>query len=113
MAVTLGDPQETREFCGARAPGLRCLSDSEERAYRAFGLGKAGAAELVSADVVVGFVRAIAEGHGAGPVVGDSRQMPGTFVIGRGGRVLMAHYSRTIADHPEARAVLAALDAAG
>jgi peroxiredoxin len=35
--------------------------------------------------------------------------MPGTFVIGPDGRIRLAYYSRTIADHPDNKQLLSVL----
>lgn len=110
-AVTMGGPEEAEAFCGPRAPGVLCLADPERRAYQAYGLGIAGAAELFVPQVFIGGVQAAMDGHSQGATMGEPRQMPGLFVIGRGGRLLLAHYSRTVADHGDPAAVRAALGA--
>lgn len=109
-AVTMGGPEEASAFCGPRAPGVLCLADPERHAYRAYGLGMAGAAEVFSPQVIVGGVQAAMEGHSQGATMGEPRQMPGLFVIGKGGALLLAHYSRTVADHGEPAAIRAALE---
>ena len=38
--------------------------------------------------------------------------MPGTFVIGRDGRIVLAHYSENAADNPAIESVLGAVRAA-
>jgi peroxiredoxin len=108
-AVTMGGPEEIVAFCGSRAPGVLCLSDPERSAYRSYGLGMLGAAEVLSPSVMVAGVKAALEGHAQGAPVGEPRQMPGLFVVGRDGRIALAHYSRTVADQPELAAILAAL----
>lgn len=111
-ALTMGEPNEVTEFCGQRAPGVRCLSDPDQHAYRAYGLDRASTRALLTPDILVQGVRAALAGHHVGAVVGDPRQMPGTFVIGSDGRVRMAYYSRTIADHPATERIFASLDGA-
>jgi peroxiredoxin len=108
-AITLGEPAETREFCGARAPGVFCYADPQQQAYRAFGLGQARANEIVTAGVMMAGMQATLEGHLPGIPVGDTLQMPGTFVIGPDGRIRLAYYSRTIADHPDNKQLLSVL----
>jgi len=108
-AVTLGDPEETREFCGARAPGVQCFADPQQQAYRAFGLGQASASEILTPGVAFAGMQAALEGHIPGKTVGDPLQMPGTFVIGSDGRIRLAYYSRTVADHPDNKLLLGAL----
>lgn len=108
-AVTLGDVDETREFCGARAPGVQCYADPQQQAYRAFGLGQAQTSEILTPSVVLAGMQAALEGHLPGAPVGDALQMPGTFVIGPDGRLRMAYYSRTVSDHPDNKQLLKAL----
>jgi hypothetical protein len=108
-AVTMGDVEETVAFCGPRAPGLLCLADPKRDAYRAYGLGLVGAAEVFASSVMVAGVQAVLAGHTQGIPMGETRQMPGLFVIAAGGRVLLAHYSRTVADHGDHKDILAAL----
>jgi peroxiredoxin len=96
----MGTPDEAREFCGARAPGLLCLSDPEQHAFRAYGIGQASGSSLLMPSVLVAGFQAALEGQLPGTPVGDPMQMPATFVIAQGGSVRLAYYSRTVADHP-------------
>ena len=64
---------------------------------------------LSSLVIVLAGMQAAIEGHLPGRTVGDPLQMPGTFVIGRDGRVRRAYYSKTVADQPDVRDLLAAL----
>lgn len=105
----MATPAEAREFCGARAPGVVCLSDPQQAAFRAFRIGRAGALEVFAPSVFVAGARAALEGHFAGAPSGDPLQLGATFVIGAGGRVRLAYYSRTVADHPSSAVLFAAL----
>lgn len=82
------------------------ISDPERAHYRAFGLGRTGAGELVSPRVWArGTACALAHGFGAQP--GHMlRQLPGVFVI-RGHRVLAAYRHRSPADRPDYLALIA------
>lgn len=108
-AVTMGAPDDAAAFCAARAPGILCLSDPARDSFRAYGLGRAGGAELLHPEVMVEGMRAAVEGHLPGIPAGDVLQMPGTFVIDTDGRVRLAYYSRTISDHPDNQLLLVAL----
>jgi hypothetical protein len=107
----MGDPEETVAFCGPRAPGVLCLADPERNAYREYGLGLAGGAQIFAPAVVAAGVQAVLEGHVQGAPMGETRQMPGLFVVAPTGRLLLAHYSRTVADRGDSAAVLEALSA--
>ncbi len=102
-AITQGQPDETAEFCRQRAPGIRCLSDPERKAYRAYGLERGTVWQVALApEVVMRTVRAGKRGHTVErpPAGQDVMQMSGTFIIGRDGRIRLPYYYDTIADHP-------------
>lgn len=105
----MGTPADVNDFCGDRAPSVLCLADPAQKAFQAFGIGRAGAAELLAPSVFASATLATLEGHLPGPPVGDPLQMPATFVVGKGGRIRLAYYSRTVADHPPSATILAAL----
>lgn len=105
----MGTPDEAREFCGSRAPGVLCLSDPEQHAFRAYNIGQASGSSLFVPGVMVAGFQAALEGHLPGTPVGDPMQMPATFVIAQGGSVRLAYYSRTVADHPATQVLLDAL----
>lgn len=87
------------------------VPDPGREAYRAFGLGTAGAGAVLAPSVFIRAASALVAGHGAGVPVGDVRQMPGAFVIHRG-RVLSAFRHRTVADRPDYAAMAACGDGA-
>lgn len=108
-AVTMGEPEEATEFCGPRAPGVICLSDTQQKAYQTYGLGRAGFMEASGPGVWKASVDLIKGGHTLGVPMGDTRQMPGVFVIDRGGRVLLPYYSKNVGDYPKPEQILGAL----
>lgn len=111
-AVTMGEPDEATEFCGPRAPGVICLSDTTRTAYQTYGLGRAGLMESSGPGVWKASAELLKGGHTVGVPMGDTRQMPGVFVIDRGGRVLLPYYSKNIGDYPKPEQILAALEPA-
>jgi peroxiredoxin len=104
--------QPTRNFCRQRGLELECLGDPERVAYRAVGLERGGAREMFGPRVALGMLRAARHGAVAGKPVGDTRQMPGTFVVAPAGRVVFAHYNRDQSDNPPIDRMLAAVRAA-
>lgn len=101
-AVTQGKPGETLEFCKRQASGIVCLSDPERQAYRAYGLGRGTAWQvMLSPEVIRGTARAREHGHTAElpPPGQDVMQMSGTFIIGTDGRIRLPYYYENIADH--------------
>ncbi len=111
-AVTMGEPDEATEFCGPRAPGVICLSDTQRTTYQAYGLGRAGLLEASGPGVWKASAELIKGGHKMGVPMGDTRQMPGVFVIDHGGRVLLPYYSKNVGDYPKPEQILAALEPA-
>ena len=100
VAVGMGQPSDAREICSTLAPNISCMVDHDQSAYRAFGLGSGSIGAFLAPSVVAAGVKAYADGYGGGKPVGDVLQMPGTFVIDASGRIRLAYYSRTVADHP-------------
>jgi peroxiredoxin len=103
--------QPTRNFCRQRKVELECLGDPERSAYHAVGLERGGAKEMLAPRVALATLRAARQGAVAGKPVGDTRQMPGTFVVARDGGVAYAHYNRDQSDNPPMDEVLAAVRA--
>ena len=104
----------TRNFCRQRKVGLECLGDPERRGYHAVGLERGGAAAMLSPKIGIAAVRAARHGAVVGnPQGGDTRQMPGTFVVGSDGAVVYAHYNQDQSDNPRMDDVLEALRVGG
>jgi len=105
VVVTMGKPAETGQFCGERAPGLKCFCDPEAISYRTYGLTRGSADQLFGPAVWLKGAQATLggkfEGLPLGRPVGDPFQMPGVFVIGSDGRVKFAYYSKHAGDYPD------------
>jgi peroxiredoxin len=102
----------TRNFCRQREVALECLGDPEREGYDAVGLERGGARELFSPRVGLRAISAARKGAVAGKPEGDTRQMPGTFVIGTDGRLAYAHYNSDQSDNPPTADVLEAVRSA-
>jgi len=76
------------------------ISDSSCVLYRAFGLQRGSAGQLMAPGVLARGVTALFGGHGVGLPVGDPLQMPGVFLLHEG-QVVAAHRHETIADVPD------------
>jgi hypothetical protein len=98
-------------FAAERAPGLRALSDPDGAAYRAWGLKRGNAAQLLGPAVWVETAKASLKGESIHKVAGDPFQMPGTFTVSTDGIVRYAYYSLHAGDYPTERAMLRAVDA--
>ena len=110
-AITQGKPGEAKLFCQQRAPTIACLADPERNAYRAYGIGKLNFFSIFSKGAREARAKAGARGHTAEmpPRGQDALQLPATFVIGREGRTLFAHYYRFSGDHPSLELIFKSL----
>jgi peroxiredoxin len=108
--VTQGKPEETRAFCAERIPGVRCLSDPERKAYRAYGLGRGKLRQTILSWRVMRSNRTLAKRKGwkaeLPPEGQDAFQMSGLFIIGPDGRIRLPYYYDDIADHPPVELLL-------
>jgi peroxiredoxin len=103
----------TRNFCRQRKVELDCLGDPERAAYDAVGLERGGARELYSPKVGIAAIRAATKGAVVGdPQGGDTKQMPGTFVVAPDRSVAYAHYNSEQSDNPPMDEVLEAVRSA-
>jgi peroxiredoxin len=106
VAVFQYRAEPSRNFCRRRGVPFSCLGDPERELYHAVGLERGSAREYVGPQLVKGFVRAARKGSFAGVPRGDVAQRPGTFVIGRDGRVAFAHYNKDSSDNPDTAELL-------
>lgn len=83
------------------APSLVCHVDQDETAYQTYGLQQAGLLALAGPAMFMAAARATASGHTQGETTGDTRMLPGTFIIDSEGIVQFAYYSRHPGDHPK------------
>ena len=104
--------EPTRNFCRQREVELECLGDPDREGYDAVGLERGGMKELASPKVAIRALGAAAKGSVAGKPEGDTRQMPGTFVVGSDGRLVYAHYNEDQSDNPPTEEVLEAVRSA-
>jgi len=88
---------------------FRLCSDPERRAYRAFGLPRAPAHQLLGWRTFRAYARAALAGRWAWGRGSDVHQMGGDFVLDAAGVVRYAHVSHEPGDRPPATALLVAL----
>jgi peroxiredoxin len=110
VAVFQYDADATQAFCDGRKVPFDCLGDPERAAYAEVSLPRGTPTQIVNPKVAVRFLDAARKGViGGPPQGGDIAQLPGTFVVDRDGRVVLAHYSRSSADNPAVADVLGAV----
>ena len=109
VAVGLGEPKHAQRFCGKLAPSLVCYVDQDETAYKTYGLQQGGILALAGPATFIVAARAAASGHVQGEATGDTRMLPGTFIIDGAGIVQFAYYSRHPGDHPKIKKLVEVL----
>ena len=77
----LGTPEQGDAFFSAFAPEVRAVSDPKQRFYKALGVPKAPAFQLLDPRVWACGIRASRNGHKAGKPVGNPFVMPGLFLV--------------------------------
>ena len=113
VAVLQYGAGEVADFCREREVPFGCLGDPDREAYAAVGLRRGSPLEWLGPQMLPAFVRAASRKALVGdPKGGDVTLRPGTFVVGRDGRVAYAHYNRDSADNAPGEDVLAALETA-
>jgi hypothetical protein len=105
--VGLGEPKHALNICGRLAPNLTCLVDGEKTAYALYGLRQGSFLELFGPAVMTAGARAASQGHIVGQTTGDSKMLPGTFIVDPQGVIQYAYYSEHAGDHPEVEELLA------
>ena len=81
-------------------PEARAVSDPSRTFYQAFDLERGGFRELFGPEVVACSLSAAKKGAFPGKPMGDTRMMPGAFLV-QDGQILWRHKYRHIADHPD------------
>ena len=109
VLVGLGTPEVTAAFKDQFRVPFTMIADPEKRVFKAFHLKQASLGGLLSVSMAVKGLSAMARGHTIGIPKGDVRQLPGVFIIDRGGRIRFSHYAKDPADHPDPEALLAFL----
>jgi hypothetical protein len=76
--------------------------------HTAYGLARGQWRALAGGPVIAAGLRAASRGFRQGPPTGDTRLLPGTFVVDAAGRIADAYYGAHAADHPDLEALLGA-----
>jgi hypothetical protein len=106
----MAKPAEAGEFCRRQRLPFRCLSDPARTIYRAYGLRRGSANEVMGPATVMAGLRAAARGYFPSVPVQDVYQLGGVFLIGTDGEVRYTHYPRHAGDHPPPGAIRRAVE---
>jgi peroxiredoxin len=109
LAVFQYRAEPSTSFCRSRGVPFECLGDPTRAGYKAVGLERGERKEYMGLRVYRHWIRAAKVGAYVGRPQGDIAQRPGTFVVDRGGEVVLAHYNRSSPDNPAIAALVEAL----
>lgn len=113
VAVFQYDGPDTQGFCTEQGVPFDCLGDPKLDGYAAVGLGKGSLWQYLGPQMFGAILAAAREGHFVGlPRGGSIALNPGTFVVGRDGEVLFAHYNADSADNALSAEVIEAVRSA-
>jgi len=82
--------------------------DRKKKLYRALGLGKGGLWSLIGPSVMLATFNSYMRGVG-GNGAGDGPQLGGTYVLDKGGSVLLEFQQEKFGDHPTRESILKSL----
>ena len=111
VAVGQGTAEQTRAFAQHMGLPYLLLGDPERTAYAAYGLTTGTLRQLLGPAVMRVHLRGVRRRVRPGRILGDPRQLPGAFVIDRGGIVRSAKPGRHAGDHASNAELLAAVAA--
>ncbi len=99
VVVGVGSPAHAAAFAEAYPMPFLLLADPDQAARRAYGVREGGAGALMGPGTWLDYAKAI-PAHGMAPAASaqEAQQLPGAFVIGRDGRIRLAHYARSVID---------------
>jgi len=118
VAVGQAEPERSRAVAGRRGYAFPVLSDPERVAYAAFGLLDGPVPTILHDEPWSAGDRAKADRMTASrrgterALVDHTWQLPGEFVIARGGRIVLTHRAQTCEDFPATGVLLGAVAAA-
>ncbi len=110
VLVTMDDPERLHAFKVRWKLPFVCLADPRQEAYRAFQCPRGSLWQVAGPAMWWRAIKSLFR-RGAGLVRSDPMQLPGSFVIDRGGVLRFAHRSRNSADWASPEELVAAVRA--
>jgi hypothetical protein len=105
-------PRHAAHFQRRFTPELPVLADEKRESYKAMGIPRGGASQLIGPkSVIKGIGRVATSGHLTvqGKPVGDVAQLGATFIVLPSGEVAWSHISEDASDNPSVEELSAAL----
>ncbi len=106
VIITPDRPSRARKFVEEYRVPFPVLTDPERNAYRAYGLMDGSVGQLINRRILAGGVRATLNGTFPRGSTSAPRQLPGTAIVDRTGRLLHLHHARDAADHLSSRELI-------
>jgi peroxiredoxin len=116
VAIFQYSAQATSDFCTSRRVPFDCLGDPNREAYAQVEVGRARRDQVLGRKIAGSYLKTVLRSRVIGSAKAPAEEMlqlPGTFVVGPDGRVLLAHYAVNSADNPPVADVLAAVRSQG
>ncbi len=110
VLVTMSEPSALHAFKQQWQLPFVCLADSQQEGYRAFRCPRGRVLDIIGPVMWWRAIKSLSR-HGLGRPQGDVTQLPGSFVIDRGGTIRFAHRSQHSADWASPKELIAALQA--
>jgi hypothetical protein len=109
LAISFDPFQDVRAFCATDRWSFACLVDEARTAYRAYGLTRGSWVQTLTPRALAPYARLLVSGRLVRAAPGqDIRQRGGDFVVGRDGRLTLAHDSDDPADRPDVGSIVEA-----
>jgi peroxiredoxin len=112
VAIGLGSAENARGFAEWLKLPYPVLAAPDTEIYAAWGLGQTTGADMLNPALVKAGVRALTQRVTQGRATGDSKQLPGTFLVSPESVILWSHVAKHPGDIAPVDVVLAAADAA-
>jgi len=112
LAITFVQPARLGQYLKSTSWQFRVLADPEMKAYRAFGLGRAGWLRLLRPRVMAAYFSLLVRGRRPHMAQEDVHQLGGDFVLDQEGRVVYEYRSQDPADRPSVSELVRAVEEA-
>jgi hypothetical protein len=100
LVISFAPLDRLRAFAEELDLPFPCLSDAEMSTYRAYSLGQAELERVLSLRTMVALFKLMLQGRRLPRTEGDPLQLGGNFVVGREGRLRLAHRMAEPLDRP-------------
>ena len=100
LLVYQGTVEEGDAFFAKLWPAARAIANPDRDLYTTFGIERGNGEQLLSPGVIACGIRATLKGNFNGRPQGDSRLMPGLFLVA-GDTIVWHHDYRHAGDHPD------------